>query len=307
MKTNLTKGKAMEKTPSCKKFRLMADEYIEGELTAAEMHEFEAHIAECEDCRKEFEELRALKEAIRSAEEEMPEGLHSRIMASIEAEPKKKPRRKAAFFRGAAISVACVMLCLSATLAITLIPMWRSGTGGEGLPNDPLYSLEDTIVEECNKSDSALSQPTDENIEVEQTSASAQDPAPEIAPSDNTIPENTFEESMSVAETAQPETMIPETMIPETMAPETMTPETEAEMQAPAAGATESATKDGAETQITYQDAAPEASSVPGGEEITLALLIVSGLLAVASFVAFLISLSSVRTSSAEKSNGDKE
>ena len=282
----------MEKTPSCKKFRLMADEYIEGELTAAEMREFEAHIAECEDCRKEFEELRALKEAIRSAEEEMPEGLHSRIMPSIEAEPKKKPRRKAAFFRGAALSVACIMLCLSATLAITLIPMWRSGTGGEGLPNDPQYSLEDTIVEECNKSDSALSQPTDENIEAEQTSASAQDPAPEIAPSDTIpIPENTFEESMSVAESAQPETMIPETM----------TPETEAEMQAPAAGATESATKDGAETQITYQDAAPEASSVPGGEEITLALLIVSGLLAVASFVAFLISLSSVRTSSDKK------
>ncbi len=282
----------MEKTPSCKKFRLMADEYIEGELTAAEMREFEAHIAECEDCRKEFEELRALKEAIRSAEEEMPEGLHSRIMASIESEPKKKPRRKAAFFRGAAISVACVMLCLSATLAITLIPMWRSGTGGEGLPNDPQYSLKDTIVEECNKSDSALSQPTDENIEAEQTSASAQDPAPEVAPSDTIpIPENTFEESMSVAETAQPETMIPETM----------TPETEAEMQAPAEEATESATKDGAETQITYQDAAPESSSVPGGEEITLALLIVSGLLAVASFVAFLISLSSVRTSSDKK------
>lgn len=282
----------MEKTPSCKKFRLMADEYIEGELTAAEMREFEAHIAECEECHKEFEELRALKEAIRSAEEEMPEGLHSRIMASIESEPKKKPRRKAAFFRGAAISVACVMLCLSATLAITLIPMWRSGTGGEGLPNDPQYSLEDTIVEECNKSDSALSQPTDENIEAEQTSASAQDPAPEVAPSDTIpTPENTFEESMSVAETAQPETMTPETM----------TPETEAEMQAPAEEVTESATKDGAETQITYQDAAPEASSVPGGEEITLALLIVSGLLAVASFVAFLISLSSVRTSSDKK------
>ena len=295
MKTNLTKGKAMEKTPSCKKFRLMADEYIEGELTAAEMREFEAHIAECEDCRKEFEELRALKEAIRSAEEEMPEELHSRIMASIESEPKKKPRRKAAFFRGAAISVACVMLCLSATLAITLIPMWRSGTGGEGLPNDLQCSLENSVVEECNtemKTESALSKPTDENIEAEQTSASAQDPAPEVAPSDTIpIPENTFEESMSVAETAQPETMTPETM----------TPETDAEMQAPAEEATESATKDGAETQITYQDAAPEASSVPGGEEITLALLIVSGLLAVASFVAFLISLSSVRTSSDKK------
>lgn len=303
MKTNLTKGKAMEKTPSCKKFRLMADEYIEGELTAAEMREFEAHIAECEDCRKEFEELRALKEAIRSAEEEMPEGLHSRIMASIEAEPKKAPRRKVAFFRGAAISVACVMLCLSATLAITMIPIWRSGTGGEGLPNDPQFSLENSVVEECNteiKTESTFSKPIDDKSEAEQTSASIENPAPEVAPSDTIpIPENTFEESMSVAETAQPETIIPETM----------TPETEAEMQAPAEEVTESALKDGTDTKHTIQfsQAEPEASSVPGGEEITLALLIVSGLLAVASFVAFLISLSSVRASSVGKGDGDKE
>ena len=44
----------METTPSCKKFRLWADEYIEGELTAAEMRELEAHIAECEECRKVY-------------------------------------------------------------------------------------------------------------------------------------------------------------------------------------------------------------------------------------------------------------
>lgn len=42
----------------------------------------------------------------------------------------------------------------------------------------------------------------------------------------------------------------------------------------------------------------------PGGEDITLALLIVSGLLAIASFIAFLISLSSVRRIPSKK---DKE
>ena len=302
MKPNLTKGKAMETTPSCKKFRLWADEYIEGELTAAEMREFEAHIAECEDCRKELEELRALKEAIKSAEKEMPAELHSRIMASIEAEPKKTTRRKVAFFRSAAISAACVMLCLSATLAITMIPMWRSGSGA-GTPNDPQYSLDNTVAEECiteMKSESALSKPTDENLEAEQTYASVEDPAPEVAPSDTIpIPENTFEESMSVAETVQPETVA---------VAETIIPETEAEMQAPAEDVTESALKDGTDTKPTIQfsKVESEASSAPGGEEITLALLIVSGLLAVASFVAFLISLSSVRTSSVKKDNGEK-
>ena len=287
MKTNLTKGKAMETTPSCKKFRLWADEYIEGELTAAEMREFEAHIAECEECRKELEELRALKEAIKSAEKEMPAELHSRIMASIEAEPKKTTRRKVAFFRSAAISAACVMLCLSATLAITMIPMWRSGSGA-GTPNDPQYSHDNTIAEECiteMKSESVLSKPEDGNIEAEQTFELVVDPAPEVAPSD-TAP-------------------IPETIVSEMTAVD----ETEAVMQAPSEEAADTILSVDADTKVSIrlEQPATESSSAPGGEEITLALLIVSGLLAVASFVAFLISLSSVRTSSAKKSNVNKE
>ena len=286
MKPNLTKGKAMETTPSCKKIRLWADEYIEGELTAAEMRELEAHIAECEECRKELEELRALKEAIKSAEKEMPDGLHSRIMASIEAEPKKTTRRKVAFFRSAAISAACVMLCLSATLAITMIPMWRSGSGA-GTPNDPQYSLDNTIAEECiteMKPESALSKPEDGNIEAEQTFELVVDPAPEVAPSD-TAP-------------------IPETIVSEMTAVD----ETEAVMQAPSEEAADTILSVDADTKVSIrlEQPATESSSAPGGEEITLALLIVSGLLAVASFVAFLISLSSVRTSSVKKDNGEK-
>lgn len=276
----------METTPSCKKFRLWADEYIEGELTAAEMRELEAHIAECEECRKELEELRALKEAIKSAEKEMPAELHSRIMSSIEAEPKKTTQRKVAFFRSAAISAACVMLCLSATLAITMIPMWRSGSGA-GTPNDPQYSLDNTIAEECiteMKSESALSKPEDGNIEAEQTFELVVDPAPEVAPSD-TSP-------------------IPETIVSEMTAVD----ETEAVMQAPSEEAADTILSVDADTKVSIrlEQPATESSSAPGGEEITLALLIVSGLLAVASFVAFLISLSSVRTSSVKKDNGEK-
>lgn len=276
----------METTPSCKKFRLWADEYIEGELTAAEMRELEAHIAECEECRKELEELRALKEAIKSAEKEMPDGLHSRIMASIEAEPKKTTRRKVAFFRSAAISAACVMLCLSATLAITMIPMWRSGSGA-GTPNDPQYSHDNTIAEECiteMKSESVLSKPEDGNIEAEQTFELVVDPAPEVAPSD-TAP-------------------IPETIVSEMTAVD----ETETVMQAPSEEAADTILSVDADTKVSIrlEQPATESSSAPGGEEITLALLIVSGLLAVASFVAFLISLSSVRTSSVKKDNGEK-
>lgn len=50
----------------------------------------------------------------------------------------------------------------------------------------------------------------------------------------------------------------------------------------------------GAETTV------PEATA-PGGDDITLALLIVSGLLAIASFIAFLISLSTIRNKTNNK------
>lgn len=64
----------------------------------------------------------------------------------------------------------------------------------------------------------------------------------------------------------------------------------------------------GANNEILHPEhSAPNAegadASRPGGDEITLALLIVSGLLAVASFVAFLISLSSVRSGRSGKDN----
>ena len=58
-----------------------------------------------------------------------------------------------------------------------------------------------------------------------------------------------------------------------------------------------------ATSSVTVLSVADEPVS-PGGEDITLALLIVSGLLAIASFIAFLISLSSVRRIPSKK---DKE
>jgi hypothetical protein len=177
------------------------------------------------------------------------------------------------------------MLCLSATLAITMIPMWRSGSGA-GTQNDPQYSLDNTVAEECitePKPESALSKPEDGNIEAEQTFEAVVDPVPEVAPGD-TAP------------------------IPETIASEmTAVDETEAVMQAPIEEAVDTMLAVDADTKVSirFEQPAAESSSAPGGEEITLALLIVSGLLAVASFIAFLISLSSIRNKPTNK--GDQK
>ncbi len=286
----------MEKTPSCQKFRLWADEYIEGELTAAEMRDLEAHLAECEECRKEFEELRALKEVLRSAKEDVPDGLHSRIMNAIEREPKTKPRRRIVFYRTAAISAACIMICLSLSVFITMLPMWRGNTGGEAdLPEDPAYALGGNTAEECGtmlKNESVSSTPADENIESEDTEVSEEMQIPEVAPDETeALPEAT----------EAPQTDSAAEMFPATEAVETVMPETTKHYFK---GQTNSEADDGVDTHVMEAPSA-EATNAPGGEEITLALLIVSGLLAIASFIAFLISLSSIRNKPVNK--GDQK
>ncbi len=291
----------MEKTHSCKYFRLQVDEYIEGELTDAEMREFEAHIAECEDCRREVESARRLYAILRSSREPAPDGLHSRIMKAVKAEGRSK--KKALIFRRSALTAACFFICLSLTIVIVMLPMWNpSNEGGAHLPADPDFAAGETQADAieaesiANITDSLADFTEEEQPEalesVPQSSVASAGPA--ISPSD------TIEETMIVAESDTPPaeeiTSAPENPTPptETAMPETIRPETTKLYS-------KGENKDSPALSITPS---VESTYAPGGEEITMALLVVSGLLAVASFVAFLISLSSVRNTPHKK---DKE
>ena len=279
----------MENTPSCKYFRSLADEYIEGELTDAQMNELEAHIAECENCRRELDELKALKNALRSTQAEVPEGLHEQIMSAIKAEPKKKPARRHVFYRGAAISAACFMLCISFVVILSMMPFWSSGTGGADLPEDPMFASTDAARTEIavDKEEVTPSAPAD--VFVEEAESIADELPIDTAPAEITLPE-----------IVKPEMEAPG--VPEGTTAETIKVSAESDASAETTkryfkGVTNAAP----EIQFDVLSPEAEASSAPGGEEITMALLVVSGLLAVASFVAFLISLSSVRNSSQKK------
>ena len=296
---NLRKEKAMENTPSCKYFRSLADQYIEGELTAEQTCELEAHLAECEECRREFDELKALKDAIRSTRVETPEGLHERIMSAVKSEPKKKRARKQVFYRGATISAACFMLCISFVVILSMMPFGKSGSGND-VPDDPLYASTEAVMTEISEEKSEVADvlaPLDTVSE------------PEIPTTENVVesPEATrLEETMTVAEGAP----VSSTATPsESPAPEvTASAETDVPVDS-AADAVEAETtkhyfKGQASGSSLSDKPSAEATYAPGGEDITMALLVVSGLLAVASFVAFLISLSSVRNTPHKK---DKE
>lgn len=303
----------MEQTPSCKYFRLLADEYIEGELTTEEMREFEAHIAECPACRKEFLELRALKEMLAESDEEIPEGLHERIMAAVGGETKPQ-RRKYRVLRRAAVSAACAVICLSLTLIFALMPLWRR-SNETSLPDSydtrPSASTDTVAPSDIEAEENISSETSPETLDE------AANPTPEV-------PEGTqseHDDPGNSAVDALPDTNAPATtpeltqsvgeMVPtETAAPESTAPTAEMTGELPelVEPATEAMTS-AADTYPAFDEDAPsasESSSAPGGEEITLALLIVSGLLAVASFIAFLISLSSVRNIPSKKNGEEK-
>lgn len=315
----------MEQTPSCKYFRLLADEYIEGELTGEEMREFEAHIAECPECRKEFEELRALKEMLAGSDEEIPEGLHERIMNAVSSEIKPRGNRLRVL-RRAVVSAACAVICLSLTVAFALMPLWQENTGS-GLPEDPLTDAaagetlvvtEENVLPEINNS-SVITSTTDEvyTSEAEEITV-AEDtdvvPSPEGTspnPNDTNAAVLTSPETMVIPETARPET---EASPVETEAPATEATAERPESDAAAEPKTEALAEiapTGTHHSASLKDdtlaPSPEANTAPGGDEITFALLIVSGLLAVASFIAFLISLSSVRNTPSKKNREEEK
>ncbi len=56
---------------NCEQLRRLLDAYMDGELSDAQLREMEAHAAACEDCRREFEAAKLVRDALGSLPEEV--------------------------------------------------------------------------------------------------------------------------------------------------------------------------------------------------------------------------------------------
>ena len=288
---------------SCKKYDFMIDDYIDGLLSDDDVRKLEAHLSTCEDCRQSLRFSIALRNMTRSAALEFPVGLHERIIESVNEDKKaKNVSSKRKIFRLGAISAACMLLCLCCTAVFLMLPGNRKSESK--LPPDCPMSEAATdpsaMLPSFNGSVNAPEKGEDEGYTypvIEEPALSSPE-YDENSPEDAApTPDETCAEPEEVAPNDKNDYEYSSTDAPANPAPDVMTNNSNISDRLENAA--------DAEKSETHPVASPEGvpSARPGGEEITLALLIVSGLLAVASFIAFLISLSSIRTHSSNKEN----
>lgn len=94
---------------SCEDIKVLLDEYITGELAESDKAMVEEHLSTCSECRREYNELKALKNQLKELEEKLPEGFEERLTRKI-----KKEKRSAYFYVsrfGVSVAAAVVLIC----------------------------------------------------------------------------------------------------------------------------------------------------------------------------------------------------
>ena len=113
---------------TCEQVSELISEYIDRELDDVTAAAVASHIDNCDACRQLYEEISAVCRAVSEAGEvQIPDGLHERIMDSVNAQKRASRRRRTITYLGFGVAA---MLCIS-VMSSTLIQ--RMGTNGDDL------------------------------------------------------------------------------------------------------------------------------------------------------------------------------
>lgn len=102
---------------------------LDGELTAEESEQLQAHLDACQSCRAVYAELAAVDAAVAADQAEPPEALRENVMHAIRSEQKHKPaRRTRSYVTAGLIAAAALALVVLSGLGVVQLP----GFGDEG-------------------------------------------------------------------------------------------------------------------------------------------------------------------------------
>lgn len=112
---------------------------IDGELTEAEKEALLSHIAECEECRKEYEELRALKKEFSKLTVQLDGALAQSAMARVYSQAIPEKKKTPFFFRYIGTAAALVIIA-------SLFIYTRLTPANESAENDTANALQTESV-----------------------------------------------------------------------------------------------------------------------------------------------------------------
>lgn len=104
---------------NCSKYTQWLSAALDGQLTAQQRRELDAHLAICPDCAALFETLRANAQAMRELDCQFPENLHQRIMGSLPAQAAPVKKNNVVHWRRWGSLAACLVLVAVAALTVT--------------------------------------------------------------------------------------------------------------------------------------------------------------------------------------------
>lgn len=89
----------------------LLDAFVDGQLTAEEMTEVQAHLAECPDCRAYVDDALAIRASFPTEEEPaLPEGFAGRVMQAVAKAPQSRPKKQP--WGRLAAAAACLALVI---------------------------------------------------------------------------------------------------------------------------------------------------------------------------------------------------
>ena len=89
----------------------LLDAFVDGQLTAEEMTEVQAHLAECPDCRAYVDDTLTIRASFPTEEEPaLPEGFAGRVMQAVAKAPQSRPKKQP--WGRLAAAAACLALVI---------------------------------------------------------------------------------------------------------------------------------------------------------------------------------------------------
>ena len=133
---------------SCEKYEELISRLIDEDLTDEESSQLQQHMAECEECRKLYDYMFGISEAMDESLEELPEGLHENIMAQVNraATIQKNRVRTSKIIRLVTGTAAVAVLVAGVVLATGA---GRMGSSQSSMAADARISASPQLAEEA--------------------------------------------------------------------------------------------------------------------------------------------------------------